>query len=101
MTKTFFSNRIFGGGTIGTVWLEPGETDLPIPSEIAEYNKDDSLVVNYPWESNSIDALISPTAESTDKFNRLKMFAEHLLQETEDLDPAYGKIIDDNFWDLL
>lgn len=103
----------------GTSSLNRNFLDLPTASTIAldsflaaeqplipskNYELAPRYSIAYPWEqefSNPYYEILGPERKILHKAETICQFASKLINESQDLDPAFAKSINDSFWDLV
>jgi len=90
---------LFGSATvtIGIVSQQEEEQTL-LPSENHDLPED--LQLFHSWEEDSIRNLFEEV-ELYSKLQIIQEFATKLIENTEDINPKYAKLVNKHFWDLI
>lgn len=91
--------HLFGSSTASEAIVSLYEKEQTLlPSK--NYDLSMELCLFHPWEEDFIKNLFEE-AELYSKFQIIQEFATKLIENTEDLNPKYAKLVNKHFWDLI
>lgn len=99
------------------LWLAPATAGLPLSYLLASYLLTTEAIpseyhsilplhsgTGYKWEEQLKDAVYfidEKNQEILEKATIIHEFASKLIENSEDLDPDYARIVSEKFWDLI
>lgn len=90
--------HLFGSATVSVVNTSQQEEQTLLPSE--NHDLPEELQLFHSWEEDFTKNLFEEIELYT-KFQIIQEFAAKLIENTEDINPKYAKLVNKHFWDLL